>query len=385
MNIDVLMRNWSGFKEKLPHKQGIFAKRNWGSPLHSLCSYQGKLKPSLAYQLVNALTNEGDLVLDPFSGSGTIPFEAAINNRRAIGFDISDMSVAISNAKLKATTELGCERLISELASYIDANSVSAKTIKDAEEVSFNKNIRDYFEPQTFEEVLKARDFFAVTKDFANPDWCLVFSSMLHILHGNRPYALSRRSHPLTPYAPTGEFIRKSVVKHLGSKVFKSLDEKRRLPSTDGICYQQDILQKWPSDIKDVNAIITSPPFVASTKFYMTNWMRFWFAGWGREDFQNTVNNFVEVKQKKNIAVYDTIFKQFDRVLASDGIVLLHVGKNKSLNMGEVLADIAKDTFKVLDLFIEASDEFEKHGLKDKGGTIEHQYLLLQKSAVSSV
>lgn len=39
---------WEVFQRTLPHRHGDFAKRNWGSPLHSLCSYQGKLKPSLA-------------------------------------------------------------------------------------------------------------------------------------------------------------------------------------------------------------------------------------------------------------------------------------------------------------------------------------------------
>jgi methylase of polypeptide subunit release factors len=379
MNKKELLKNWNAFKEKRPHTEGVFAKRNWGSTLHSLCSYQGKLKPSLAYQLVTNFTVEGDLVLDPFSGSGTIPFEAAMNNRRAIGFDISDMSVAISNGKIKQTNEAGCEKVINELEKYLANNSVSQKSKKDSVEVAFNKTIEEYFEPETFEEILKARDFFLKTKNFKDANWCLVFSSMLHILHGNRPYALSRRSHPLTPYAPTGEYERKPVIKHLSDKVFKSASEKRRLILSEANCMQQDILGTWDKSVNNVNAIITSPPFVASTKFYMTNWMRFWFAGWGKEDFQNAISDFVEVKQKKDINVYRDIFTKFNEVLVDDGIVLLHVGKNKSLNMGEALADIAKDYFEVCDLFVEDSEDFEKHGLKDKGGTTQHQYLLLRK------
>jgi hypothetical protein len=42
-----------------------------------------------------------------------------------------------------------------------------------------------------------------------------VFASLLHVLHGNRPYALSRRSHPLTPYAPTGPVEYKSLLRKL--------------------------------------------------------------------------------------------------------------------------------------------------------------------------
>jgi len=37
------------------------------------------------------------------------------------------------------------------------------------------------------------------------------------------------------------------------------------------------------------------------------------------------------------------------------------------------------DILKVEDIFIEPVDEIEKHGLKDKGGTTEHQYIVLTK------
>ena len=34
---------WQRFTKELPHQQGEYRKRNWGHPLHSLCSYQGKM------------------------------------------------------------------------------------------------------------------------------------------------------------------------------------------------------------------------------------------------------------------------------------------------------------------------------------------------------
>ena len=70
-----------------------------------------------------------------------------------------------------------------------------------------------------------------------------MFSCMLHILHGNRPYALSRRSHPLTPYAPTGEFQYKNVIDKLKRKIDLSLSHKTDLKITSGKCFIQDILK----------------------------------------------------------------------------------------------------------------------------------------------
>ena len=42
-------RKWTAFKSDLPHQKQPYSKRNWGHPLHSLCSYEGKMKPSLAH------------------------------------------------------------------------------------------------------------------------------------------------------------------------------------------------------------------------------------------------------------------------------------------------------------------------------------------------
>ena len=51
------------------------------STLHQLSPYIGKLKSSIARSLVSQFTDQGDLIYDPFSGSGTIALEAWASNR----------------------------------------------------------------------------------------------------------------------------------------------------------------------------------------------------------------------------------------------------------------------------------------------------------------
>ncbi|MFC1453480.1 hypothetical protein ACFLSJ_09080, partial [Verrucomicrobiota bacterium] len=103
---------WEAFKSELPHQQQPYAKRNWGHARHSICSYQGKLKPSLAYFLV----------LDPFAGVGTIPFEAALRGGQSWSFDISPAALAISRAKLNDANSDGCMAVIRELETAIHAH-----------------------------------------------------------------------------------------------------------------------------------------------------------------------------------------------------------------------------------------------------------------------
>jgi len=51
--------------------------------------YHGNFVPQIPYQLIKRYTNEGDTVLDLFSGSGTTLFECEKLRRNFIGFDIN--------------------------------------------------------------------------------------------------------------------------------------------------------------------------------------------------------------------------------------------------------------------------------------------------------
>jgi DNA modification methylase len=51
---------------------------------------------------IKAGTTEGDLVLDPFAGTGTTLLQASLLGRRYIGFDLSPKYVAIARRKLRA-------------------------------------------------------------------------------------------------------------------------------------------------------------------------------------------------------------------------------------------------------------------------------------------
>jgi DNA modification methylase len=376
---DKHLQRWEMFKDSLPHMKHPYSKRNWGNELHSVCSYQGKLKPALAYHLINTFTSPGDKVLDPFSGSGTIPFEAALNGRIAFGLDIGLLATVLSNAKLMTPDTKKVNSLMNRLEKYINEREPSKKAILDSKEVKFNKTIPEYFHEDTLRELLCARDFFSKNKKPESAEWSLVLACMLHVLHGNRPYALSRRSHPITPYAPSGEFIYKNLIKHLWNKVNKSLNTDRTDRFIEGHCYLADILQEWPKDIRSIDVIITSPPFFDSTKFYMTNWMRYWFCGWTRDDFNTQPKSFVEVLQKQSFDVYDFIFKICYKRLKKGGLVIFHLGHSDKCNMLEVLLPYAENYFTLRDAFTESVEHCESHGIADKGGVKGHQYLILEK------
>jgi hypothetical protein len=369
-------QKWARFKAALPHQKGEYARRNWGHPLHSLCSYQGKMKPSLAHYLVKTFVPAGGRMLDVFGGTGTIPFEAALRGARAWSFDISPAAHHISSAKLGSHDPQQCIRLMDSLEEFLCVGRIRQADIDAAQEIRFNGALPDYFSPETFKEIILARRYFSEHQP-RTPSESLVFAALLHILHGNRPYALSRRSHPITPFAPSGTAEYRSLMKSLRAKVNRSLTLQYPAEFMPGTALMQDATSWWPQEINELDVIITSPPFFDSTRFYLANWMRLWFCGWEWHSFKTQPLAYVDERQKTGFQIYKPIFRQARERLKTDGVFVLHLGESRKCDMGESLRQAASRWFNVIDLFSESVGHCESHGIRDKGTVTSHQYLVL--------
>lgn len=368
---------WRKFIKEMPHQEEPFSKRNWGNPNHSLCSYQGKLKPSIAYHLVKIFAPRGGKVFDPFAGTGTIPFEGALNGVTSWGMDLSPLAYYIASPKLHRNNVNTCLAYINRLNDYIISTKLSKRYVNNNKDFGFNKSIKEYYHKDTFIEVLKARQFFQQNPPETSEEQ-LVLASLLHILHGNRPYALSRKSHPIVPYAPSGDYVYKSLIEKLKNKVEKAASVQLPDCFVEGNIYLGDSTETWPCEIDDLDAIITSPPFFDSTRFYLVNWIRLWFLGWDKPDFEREALSFVDEKQKNDFSVYDPIFEQAKERLKTNGYFVLHLGKSDKCDMGEVLKEKGKHWFSKVKLYNENVEDCDSFGIKDIGRVTSHQYLILE-------
>lgn len=368
---------WEIFKKTLPHQVLPYSKREWGGPAHSMCSYQGKMKPALAHHLVKCFSVPGDVVLDPFSGAGTIPLEACRMGRRGYGIDISRLGHVLTLAKVAKASPVKIEGLLRELDAFIKKYRLESGKIKRAAEVRFNSAIPDYFHPETLREVIAARSFFLSRWD-SGAEWAVLFSCTLHLLHGNRPYALSRRSHPVTPFKPTGDFEHRELMPRLRDKLARLHEELTNDVREWGGSAQGDCTVTWPGSIPTADVIITSPPFFDSTRFYMTNWMRFWFVGWEREDFDIRASEFLETRQKQSLDVYHSFYAAARERLRAGGLLVLHLGNSAKCDMGAELSKRVAPWFSVRDVFTEGVEHCESHGIRDKGTVHGHTYLVLE-------
>lgn len=366
------------FCESVPFRAEPFGRRNWGGPLHSLCSYQGKLKPSIAHFLVAWFTVPGEVILDPMCGVGTIPLEARRLGRVGVGSDLSPLAVSVTRAKLEPFSSDEVRKLLDRLEKRITTGPSFSQLERESDvEFGLNGPIRGYFHHATLRELLIARQFFAQEAPSASRD--VVLSSLLHILHGNRPYALSRRSHPVTPLAPSGDYEYRSVNERLRVRINRVIPHLTELMRNGpaGHAYECDFREVPHTE--PVDAVITSPPFAKSLRFWSANWLRLWFMGWDREHFESEPARYLDVQQRKSMHPYSELAEAMHGALRPGGLMILHLGETSTLNMTEAVVPEIAPWFTVSFAARENVQDTESHGLKDKGATIFHWYVFAQR------
>jgi len=76
-----------------------FATENTQYTTHKFHPYPARMVPQIARRIILTFTNEEDVVLDPFCGSGTVLTESRLLGRNSIGIDINPLAILIANTK----------------------------------------------------------------------------------------------------------------------------------------------------------------------------------------------------------------------------------------------------------------------------------------------
>jgi site-specific DNA-methyltransferase (adenine-specific)/adenine-specific DNA-methyltransferase len=93
-----------------PHPEGRLAGDVWKFPVLAGRRFQNEKvahptqKPlSISNRIIKHFSNEGDIILIPFVGSGSECVAAKSNNRIYVGFELNKEYIAIAEARLKET------------------------------------------------------------------------------------------------------------------------------------------------------------------------------------------------------------------------------------------------------------------------------------------
>ena len=249
------------------------------STLQSLATYAHRANLGLARSLIELYSQPGEIVLDPFAGSGTVAFEAAGLDRTAWASDASPYACAIALGKLAAprSERAAMQQAVGFLAA-IDAiaTSINLEAIPNW--------VQDFFHPQTLQEIGAASQILQ-----QQPNGFLA-ACLLGILHHVLPGFLSYPTRSEAPYLrratyPPEQFPHLYAYRDLRSRLLAKVKRSYRkhgLPAT----WEQRQYRVWQQNcaalaIADasVDAIVTAPPHTDAFEALRNHRLRLWFLG----------------------------------------------------------------------------------------------------------
>ncbi|HUT25675.1 MAG TPA: DNA methyltransferase [Sumerlaeia bacterium] len=312
--------------------------KQWGHPLHAMCSYMGMFPPRLPHYFIQKFTRRDDAVLDPFCGRGTTPFQACVEGRVGIGVDPNPLAYALTRAKVDPPDPADLRNRVDDLSNDMFFAEVDREP--DA--------IRMLFHEHTLSQLV----FLKQALDPADRIDAFLIAVLLGMLHGGALGAAgSRRRGPRKGSSPylsipmpntfsmSPGYIRRyadekgleapkvDVFPALRARVDRLL--RLGLPQTRGRAWAAPIqeLRNIPDPAlkrKKVRLIVTSPPYLKVLKYGLYNWIRLWFLDESPGDLDERLDQ--HRKLEPYLAFMLDTCRLLYRVTAPGGVCALVIG-----------------------------------------------------------
>jgi DNA modification methylase len=314
------------------------------SSLQQLSPYVGKLKSGMVRVLLNLYSKPGDFVLDPFSGSGVVPLEAALANRRALANDLSPYAYTLTRGKLE--TPSSEKKAIEKTLALLEGVEKKAPSVDISKVPEW---VQSFYHPDTLREILVVFEVLKQQDDY------FLTACLLGILHHVRPGFLSYPASHLVPYLrkakyPPETYPQMYAYRDLRSRLIAKVKRAYR-NSTLPVSWEKREYKIWQTNSMDLplvdcstDTIISSPPYFGALDYARDNRLRLWFLGcenWKELDKSLTAN------QKVYLPQMSTCIKEMYRVLKPDGYCVLVLGDverdGKTHRTAEILAEIANN------------------------------------------
>lgn len=320
---------------------------------HGYYTYPAKFIPQLASRLIREYSKEGDIIIDPFMGSGTTIVEAIINNRIGIGTDINEIAYLVTKVK---TTIVNLSNLSQEFKN-IEAtlqerlNGSYDRFLKEANKIiPENGRIAYWFLPKQkeklsiiFARILETenddiRDFFLI--GFAQ----ILKSCSIWLQKSVKP-TRDQNKKVIDPMDAFVSQIKKMIKKYsefekiLDCKIKQNIDKYRIVECNDS--------RNLPCKSDKSSLVVTSPPYVTSYEYADLHQLpSLWFG---------YLNELSEFRKKFIGSAYKTKEKsELNSILAEK--IIKQLGENKK---GREVRNYFAD---MLESFIEMKRSLKKGG-----------------------
>jgi hypothetical protein len=147
--------------------------------VHGFHSYPARMHPGIAAALLDEFARPGDVLLDPFCGSGTVLVEGRLRGLRCLGADLNPIAVRL--ARLKTNPGTARERTaLREAAQRVVAASTERVRERRREPAPLPASEREWYEPHVLAELAGLwAEVRATPGAFVREALTLVFSAIV--------------------------------------------------------------------------------------------------------------------------------------------------------------------------------------------------------------
>ncbi len=295
--------------------------------LHFSVSIPDSFSPGLARYFIQRYSGKGDVVLDPFCGRGTVPLEATLMERQAMGADINPVYARVSSAKLNPVD-------LVEVAMFLQGVNFSRPVSLEG----YSECFGNFFDPETYRELVNLRSAISVRSDKVAR---FVEMVTLSILHGHTAGYLSAYSLPQISVSPDHQktmndrrakspeyrAVAPRVLKKVGM-IMRDGDRQRIHDyCKEGAIFQADCRNLSHINSGTVDLVVTAPPRLGHKPGLMDQWLRGWFCGLTTRDQKACLDHSFSGKDVESWCDFmNSSLFELARVVRSGGRVALDLG-----------------------------------------------------------
>jgi site-specific DNA-methyltransferase (adenine-specific) len=328
-------------------------KRKWEHSFHPMCSYMGMFPPSLPHYFIHKLTDEGDVVLDPFAGRGTTPLQACVDGRIGIGNDLNPMAYILNKAKVEPPSADTVRDRIEELRLQYD--SPETDHVPHRIQMLYHKNTLSQLVYLKQEFGLNDAEFPETILNLSPAD-TFITGLILGIMHGQSGQYLSVPM-PNTFSMSEGyveNYIEEEGLEPPNRDVFQKLLDRLRTiykdgaPERRGYAFFGDA-RDLPSTLTNsdetpnqADLVFTSPPYLKVLKYGLYNWIRLWFLNQEPDTVDQRLDD--ELNLEEYIEFMTKTFEVMDEVVDPDtGVAAFVIGdvdqNGETINLAREVAE----------------------------------------------